>query len=79
MTVRDIDKGWRKIQAEMSEFAKHDVIAGWIEGKKSDRNEEGDQAAGINNATLAAIHEPATRPSPQCLRTRRSVAGEDPT
>ncbi len=57
MSVRDIDRGWKKIKAEMSEFAKHDVIVGWIEGKKSERNEEGDQAAGINNATLAAIHE----------------------
>ena len=57
MSVRDIDRGWKKIQAEMSEFAKHDVIVGWIEGKKEQRDEEGDQAAGINNATLAAIHE----------------------
>jgi hypothetical protein len=57
MSVRDIDKGWNKIRAEMSEFAKHDVIVGWIEGKKDERNEEGDQASGINNATLAAIHE----------------------
>jgi hypothetical protein len=57
MSVRDIDRGWKKIRAEMSEFAKHDVIVGWIEGKKSERDEEGDQAAGINNATLAAIHE----------------------
>ncbi len=57
MSVRDIDRGWKKIQREMSEFGKHDVIAGWIEGKKEQRKEEGDAAAGINNATLAAIHE----------------------
>lgn len=60
MTVRDIDKGWRKIKAEMSEFAKHDVIVGWIEGKKEQRSGEAsgsNQAAAINNATLAAIHE----------------------
>ncbi len=57
MSVRDIDRGWNKIRAEISEFARHDVIIGWIEGKKEQRNEEGDQAAGINNATLAAVHE----------------------
>ena len=57
MTVRDIDRGWKEFKASFSEFSKHDVIIGWIEGKKSDRNEEGDQASGINNATLAAIHE----------------------
>lgn len=57
MSVRDIDRGWKRIKAEMSKFAQHDVIVGWVEGKKADRDEEGDQAAGINNATLAAIHE----------------------
>ena len=57
MSVQDIDKGWGHFVAAFSEFAKHDVIVGWIEGKKDQRLEEGDQAAGINNATLAAVHE----------------------
>jgi hypothetical protein len=53
MTVRDIDKGWKHFVASVSEFAKHDVIVGWIEGKKENR--DGD--AGITNAGLAAVHE----------------------
>lgn len=57
MSVQDMDRGWKDIQIQMSEFARHDVIVGWIEGKKAERTEEGDQQAGINNATLAAVHE----------------------
>lgn len=60
MSVRDIDKGWKKFLSEFSEFSKHDVIVGWIEGKKEQRSGEASgssQPAGINNATLAAIHE----------------------
>lgn len=57
MSVVDRDMGWKNFVSEFSEFSRHDVIIGWIEGKKQDRNEEGDQASGINNATLAAIHE----------------------
>jgi hypothetical protein len=60
VTVRDIDKGWERIKASLSEFAKHDVIVGWIEGQKENRSNEqsGENSAStINNATLAAIHE----------------------
>ncbi len=58
MSVRDIDRGWKKIQREMSEFGQHDVIVGWIEGKRDARSGDADGASsGINNATLAAVHE----------------------
>lgn len=53
MTVRDIDKGWKRIKASISEFAQFDVVMGWVEGKKENR--DGD--AGINNAGLAVVHE----------------------
>ncbi len=58
MSVRDIDKGWKQFVESFSEFSRHDVIVGWIEGKKEDRSGDADGAgSGINNATLAAVHE----------------------
>ena len=53
MSVVDRDFGFKRIKAAISEFAQFDVVIGWVEGKKENR--DGD--AGINNATLAAVHE----------------------
>lgn len=50
MTVRDIDKGWRKIIAGLDELQKSDVLVGVHEGEERLDDE-------MSSAELAALHE----------------------
>ena len=58
MSVRDIDKGWNRIVEDIAEFSSKDVVIGWIEGKKQNRNKsDSGGKSSITNAELATVHE----------------------
>ena len=52
--VQDIDKGWNNFVKQVGFFSKHEVVFGWIDGKKERRG------SFISNAELATVHEYGT-------------------
>jgi hypothetical protein len=51
--VKDIDRGWAKLKAEMRRTNSNTVVAVGVQGPEATAARED----GINNATLASVHE----------------------